>query len=144
MACLNRDTTRKYIENIRENHYTGYENFKHEKGPMGINYASLVALQLAHQMWDAGKKIPETKTPANFGDFLHNMSASQMASIYRGYRAGLDDTGGYKHYDDKLGIYTVPGGDDFARAVKDPRAAMGYQAYQAEPYFTYYLKQFGN
>lgn len=144
LAYLNRDTTKKYIENIRKDNFDGYDDFLDDKGPMQINHASILTLQLAHQMWDAGKKIPETKTPANFGDFLKNMTASQMASIYRGYRAGLEKTGGYKHYDRKLGVYTVPGGEDFARAVNDPRAVMGYQAYQAEPYFAYYLKQFGN
>jgi hypothetical protein len=140
LAYLNLDTTKKYVESIRKKDLEGYHDFLQDRGPMGIHHASLIALKLAHQMWEDGKKMPETKIPASFGDFLENMSASQMASIFRGYRAGTEDTGGYKHYDQKLGVHTVPGGDEFARAVKDPRAAMGYQAYQSEPYFAYYLK----
>ena len=139
LAYLNLDTTKKYVESIRNNDLDGYSDFLEDDGPMGMQHASLIILKLAHEMWNAGKKNPETKTPANFGDFLKDMSASQMASVFRAYRTDMKDTGGYKHYDSELGIYTVSSGEDFARAVKDPRAAMGYQAYQSEPYFAYYL-----
>lgn len=137
---LNTDSVKEYVKTAGSK---GNDApwFKDKSGPLGAKFAALITMSLAHQMWDAGKKDPATKTPADFGDFLENLSASQMASIYRGYRAGTDTdrTGGYNDYDAKLGVHKVKGGEDFARAVKDPRAVMGYQAYQSEPYFEYYL-----
>ena len=82
-AYLNLDTTKKYVESIRNNDLGGNSDFLEDDGSMGIQHASLIILKLAHEMWDAGKKNPETKTAANFRDFLKDISASQMASIFR-------------------------------------------------------------
>lgn len=143
LGYLNSSATRKHLEGIRSDDFgnAGMVDFLESSGPMGIHHASLITLKLAHQMWSEGKKIPASDIPENFGDFLKNMSAPQMASIYRGYRAGTEETGGYRLFDPELNLFKVTGGDKFANAVGDVRAVMGYQAYQSEPYFEYYLNQ---
>ena len=139
LKYLDNDAIKEHAKLPKQERITG-ELFDEDHGPLGTTYAALITMSLAHQMWDAGRKNPASKTPSAFGDFLKNLSASQMASIFRGYRGGTDaKSGGYDDYDAKLDLYKVKGGDDFARAVKDPRGVMGYQAYQAEPYFEYYL-----
>jgi hypothetical protein len=138
LKYLDTDSIKKHAKLPRHERIAG--EWFDDAGPLGTRYAALITMSLAHQMWDAGRKNPASKTSADFGDFLKNMSAPQMASIYRGYRAGTGaHSGGYDDYDAKLGLHKVKGGEDFARAVKDPRAVMGYQAYQSEPYFEYYL-----
>lgn len=113
--------------------YTSFPN-----GDMGTKYAVVTALALAHQMWTAGQKNPATHMPANFGDFLKHMSAPQMASIFGAYRAGASAEKGFTDFDASKGIYKVQDGEKLAASLHDPRAAMGVQAYQSEPYFDYF------
>lgn len=107
-------------------------------GDMGTKYAAVTALALAHRMWQAGQKNPATHIPGNFGDFLNHMSPTQMASIFGAYRAGASAEKGFADFDASKGIYNVLDGDKLAAALHDPRAAMGMQAYQSEPYFDYF------
>ena len=129
---------KKYLDDV---HRQGadHSQLKDDPGPLSLKFAALITLKVAHEMWKAGRTLPESRTPPNFADFMKNMSASDMASVFRGYRAGSSASGGYGNYDSALGLYKVRGGDDFAKALNDPRAVMGYQAYQAEPFFRYYL-----
>ncbi|CAN7373099.1 hypothetical protein LJR230_002126 [Trinickia sp. LjRoot230] len=102
--------------------------------------AAIISLSLAHQMWSAGWKQPDTKTPFRFSEFMSSsLSPTRMSTLFEAYRAGSNALDGFNGYDDRLGVHRIMyGADDFAKAVHDPRAVMGYNAWQAEPYFEYF------
>ena len=125
---------------LKINDVTVHPQMDPDAGRLEENFAAVVLLRGAHQLWTAGKKIPESKVPSNFGEFLKDMSASDMASVFEAYRAGVDfsdtDEAGY---DAERRMFKVKGGEEFAEAVGDPDAKAGYNAYQSYPYFKYFL-----
>jgi len=62
-------------------------------------------------------------------------TTEDMAVIFGAYRTGE------KNFDLKNNRI-VNGADDLARQTGDPNAVMGANAYQAEPYFDYYIEYY--